>query len=117
MQKTFCLFLVFSYLLEKHKGGNYYYYYSPTPLGGPRATEGRICDASESKAGHAWIQRAPIRSSIRPILHPILSTSSFATNSGKCDRALIKGRPGPSVDPISSRGVNTMLEKLHCQRQ
>jgi hypothetical protein len=37
---------------------NYHHYYSPTPCRGPWAAEGRNCDASKSKAGHARAKRA-----------------------------------------------------------
>jgi hypothetical protein len=54
LQKTFSSILGFlpTYKL-KNRDVNYHHYYSPAPSGGPRATEGRICDAIESEAGHA----------------------------------------------------------------
>jgi hypothetical protein len=45
-----------SYLHEqKNNGVNYHHYYSPALSVGLLATEGRMCDASESKAGRTKI--------------------------------------------------------------
>jgi hypothetical protein len=51
LEKTlFIYFRVVPTYKQKKRGVNYHHYYSPTPSGGTWATEGRICDTSESEA-------------------------------------------------------------------
>jgi hypothetical protein len=100
----------------KNNGINYHHYYSSVPSGGPRAIEGRTCDASKSEVGRARIQRASTRSFVRAVLFLDPSSSSLASSSKKCDKKTTND-DRVLADPVSSCGIDLALEHLHYRGQ